>query len=281
MRDRLARHGSQVQPRARPITTATYSMIGKTVPPNDESAQSEALALIKDVHASGGHVIPLPYYMGHLLPEDATDDDATERRAVLTAIAHSAGLLLPGRVGEGAPRLAAMIGRWQGEQFAPQKRPNWRHNPYAVYDLIKAIHRSDGRSLSRREIADFSDKTLNLGRPTIKPHQQKKRGRPTKRAPLEELYHQAYLRRRRWFHLLVRLDENRPVAAATRKRAGKPSREIVFALATEALSGGCHRRMLRREIKAMAAARAIVIPKDWQLGRLIREFLKVDTTALP
>lgn len=81
------------------------------------------------------------------------------------------------------------------------------------------------------------------------------------------------------YHKHVRLFQNRNQAAATRRRVGDVTREIVFKLIRQALNEGAERRQIRGRIKSIATAKRLTIPHDWQLGKIIAEFFKVDTTT--
>lgn len=81
------------------------------------------------------------------------------------------------------------------------------------------------------------------------------------------------------YHKHVRLFQNRNQAAATRRRGGDVTRKIVFALIRQALNAGAERRQIRGRIKSIATAERLTIPHDWQLGKIIAEFFKVDTTT--
>lgn len=85
--------------------------------------------------------------------------------------------------------------------------------------------------------------------------------------------------RRGAYHTLVRLPANRASAKATRRKVGDPSRRAVYPLIREALKNGAARRGVRSEVKRLAARKGLRIVADWQLGRIIKEFFKVDTTT--
>ncbi|HEY3433008.1 MAG TPA: hypothetical protein VGK09_10720 [Rhodocyclaceae bacterium] len=248
----------------------------------------EVQRLIKEAHANGGESIPLPIYLRHPLPEDATEEDAAERKRLLVAAARAAGLMVqtgrgdqhtsltncsPQQIDTPQPLSQAITSPTLEATSQADHAEN--HNQSAAVDGIKAIHRQDGQELSVQDVVEFISKPINLGRPSQEP---RKRGRPSKRTQLEDLYYQAYLRRRGHFHKKIRLKNNRHKAATVRKRAGDPSREIVFKLAAEVLLRSGKVRPQPRKIKAIAAARGLTIPSDSQLGKLINEFMKVDTT---
>lgn len=148
------------------------------------------------------------------------------------------------------------------------------HDPEAALELIRAALRA-----GRTRLTDGAAITF-ISRPILildgsRPLEWSGKGRK----PTKTRQEHSAERRRSLYHELVRLPEVRARAAAVRRSAGGVSRGIVFQLCREAREYGTPRRSFRKEVKRLATARGLRIPGDWQLGRLIAEFFKVDTTT--
>ncbi len=161
------------------------------------------------------------------------------------------------------------------------------HDPDEALRLIRECYEQGGQPVTDAWLVEFLSTPINLGPPYRWDDRLSHLGedgvlrQSTRRGPKSEKT-QYDEHRRRWkglYHKLIRLEANRPKAKAVRLSGGKPSRETVFALAAEAMKAGATKRQLRGKIKALAAIRGMTIPGDWQLGKLIVEFMKVDTTT--
>lgn len=149
-----------------------------------------------------------------------------------------------------------------------------RHNPDEALRLLKDIRGGGGHQLTTDEAIEFSVRRHYdpLG---LLPIEWTGRGRK----PSKSRYERSVERRRGVYHKLVRLPASRQTAASTRRKSGDVSRRIVFELLRAALKRDTPRRKLRAEVKRLAASRGLTIPADWQLGRLIKDFFKIDTTT--
>ena len=148
------------------------------------------------------------------------------------------------------------------------------HDPGEATRLIKAAHRQGGHRLTDLEVIEFIAKPILIPRGHLCIEWSGNGRKPTK----TRHEYSAELRRGH-YHKLVRLPANRPKAKATRYKAGDVSRRIVQPLVKQALKSGTPRRGLRKEVMRLAAAKDQRIPADWQLGKIIAEFLKVNTTT--
>lgn len=148
------------------------------------------------------------------------------------------------------------------------------HDPGAALDLIRAAHREGGHRLTDREVIEVISRQICI-LDGSQPLEWSGKGRKPKKTRWE---YSAELRRG-VYHRLIRLPEVRARAETTRRKSGDVSRAIVFGLCLEARENGTSRRNFRKEVKRLATAKRQRIPADWQLGKIIREFFKVDTTT--
>lgn len=137
-----------------------------------------------------------------------------------------------------------------------------------VDDVFKATRRT-ARHLSPDEAIEFIARPVYIvgGHLPVRPKAKKTR-----------LQFSSEIRRG-VYHTLVRLPAVRLKAKATRRQTGAQSRKTVYPLIREALKKGVSRRGVRAEVTRLAAFRGVRMVADWQLGRIIKEFFKVDTTA--
>lgn len=146
-----------------------------------------------------------------------------------------------------------------------------------LFRLRKVIGVRDKRHvLDDAAILDALFRPMYLGPPRSF-DSRKKRGRPSKHEKTQ--YDEYADRRRSLYHEKFRLPAVRALAAHTRRMAGDVTRSIVFQLCREAQKNGATRRGCRKEVKRLAAKIGVTIPGEWQLGKLIADFFKVDTTT--
>lgn len=151
-----------------------------------------------------------------------------------------------------------------------------RHNPDEALRLLKEIRSMGGSPLTVARFTEHCTTSVYSIPDAFQPINWSGKGRkPTK----TRAQHSADLRRG-MYHTLVRLPARRRNGVAAWVKSGNQTRDKVFPLIEQARNSGTPKRKLCAEVKRLALMQRVgTIPGDWQLRKLIEEFLELSTTT--